>query len=262
MGDAPLCDVCGHITIRNGSCYKCLNCGNSLGAADRASAEREGPAVRRCCSTAITRSWRRSETRAGAGRALDAVDRGRPVHHDRPPRGSLPGRERVAGPIGRPGRAASQRRLLVSRRVEHVPRDQGPRFPPASPPRFRDGHRRAARVRGPFRFARGDRSLRRGRHAMAHHRVGDPAFRDVPTGGRRGHQRPRAIPDLAQPATAVEDGPGALLDAVGRGDPHGGCRGRLGDGGRHRRRPRRASRSSSAARLVGDHTPARTSPSG
>jgi ribonucleoside-diphosphate reductase alpha chain len=31
MGDAPICDVCGHITIRNGSCYKCLNCGNSLG---------------------------------------------------------------------------------------------------------------------------------------------------------------------------------------------------------------------------------------
>jgi ribonucleoside-diphosphate reductase alpha chain len=31
MGDAPFCDVCGHITIRNGSCYKCLNCGNSLG---------------------------------------------------------------------------------------------------------------------------------------------------------------------------------------------------------------------------------------
>jgi ribonucleoside-diphosphate reductase alpha chain len=31
MGDAPLCDVCGHITIRNGACYKCLNCGNSLG---------------------------------------------------------------------------------------------------------------------------------------------------------------------------------------------------------------------------------------
>ena len=30
-GDAPLCDVCGHITIRNGTCYKCLNCGNSLG---------------------------------------------------------------------------------------------------------------------------------------------------------------------------------------------------------------------------------------
>ncbi|WMJ73652.1 vitamin B12-dependent ribonucleotide reductase [Cytophagaceae bacterium ABcell3] len=31
MGDAPICDVCGHITIRNGTCYKCLNCGNSLG---------------------------------------------------------------------------------------------------------------------------------------------------------------------------------------------------------------------------------------
>jgi ribonucleoside-diphosphate reductase alpha chain len=30
-GDAPLCDHCGHITIRNGTCYKCLNCGNSLG---------------------------------------------------------------------------------------------------------------------------------------------------------------------------------------------------------------------------------------
>jgi ribonucleoside-diphosphate reductase alpha chain len=30
-GDAPLCDQCGHITIRNGTCYKCLNCGNSLG---------------------------------------------------------------------------------------------------------------------------------------------------------------------------------------------------------------------------------------
>ncbi|MEX2424394.1 MAG: vitamin B12-dependent ribonucleotide reductase [Acidimicrobiia bacterium] len=31
MGDAPLCDECGHITVRNGSCFKCLNCGNSLG---------------------------------------------------------------------------------------------------------------------------------------------------------------------------------------------------------------------------------------
>ncbi len=30
-GDAPICDLCGHITIRNGTCYKCLNCGNSLG---------------------------------------------------------------------------------------------------------------------------------------------------------------------------------------------------------------------------------------
>jgi ribonucleoside-diphosphate reductase alpha chain len=31
MGDAPMCDICGHITVRNGTCYKCLNCGNSLG---------------------------------------------------------------------------------------------------------------------------------------------------------------------------------------------------------------------------------------
>ncbi len=30
MGDAPVC-TCGSITVRNGSCYKCLNCGNSLG---------------------------------------------------------------------------------------------------------------------------------------------------------------------------------------------------------------------------------------
>ena len=31
MGDAPPCDGCGHTTVRNGSCYKCLNCGNSMG---------------------------------------------------------------------------------------------------------------------------------------------------------------------------------------------------------------------------------------
>jgi len=31
MGDAPPCDTCGHITVRNGNCYKCLNCGASLG---------------------------------------------------------------------------------------------------------------------------------------------------------------------------------------------------------------------------------------
>jgi ribonucleoside-diphosphate reductase alpha chain len=31
MGDAPLCDTCGHITVRNGSCYRCLNCGASKG---------------------------------------------------------------------------------------------------------------------------------------------------------------------------------------------------------------------------------------
>lgn len=31
MGDAPPCDACGHTTVRNGACYKCLNCGNSMG---------------------------------------------------------------------------------------------------------------------------------------------------------------------------------------------------------------------------------------
>jgi len=31
MGDAPACDACGAITVRNGTCYKCLNCGNSMG---------------------------------------------------------------------------------------------------------------------------------------------------------------------------------------------------------------------------------------
>lgn len=31
VGDAPACDVCGTITVRSGTCYKCLNCGNSMG---------------------------------------------------------------------------------------------------------------------------------------------------------------------------------------------------------------------------------------
>jgi len=31
MGDAPFCDTCGHTTVRNGTCYKCVNCGNSMG---------------------------------------------------------------------------------------------------------------------------------------------------------------------------------------------------------------------------------------
>ncbi len=29
--DAPPCDVCGTITVRSGTCHKCLNCGNSMG---------------------------------------------------------------------------------------------------------------------------------------------------------------------------------------------------------------------------------------
>ncbi len=31
MGDAPACSECGTITVRNGTCYRCLNCGTSMG---------------------------------------------------------------------------------------------------------------------------------------------------------------------------------------------------------------------------------------
>ena len=31
QSDAPACDNCGAITVRNGNCYLCHNCGNSLG---------------------------------------------------------------------------------------------------------------------------------------------------------------------------------------------------------------------------------------
>jgi len=31
MEDAPACDLCGAITVRNGACYRCYNCGNSMG---------------------------------------------------------------------------------------------------------------------------------------------------------------------------------------------------------------------------------------
>jgi len=31
QSDAPACNTCGHITVRSGTCYKCMNCGNSLG---------------------------------------------------------------------------------------------------------------------------------------------------------------------------------------------------------------------------------------
>jgi ribonucleoside-diphosphate reductase alpha chain len=29
--DAPACADCGAITVRSGSCYKCLNCGATTG---------------------------------------------------------------------------------------------------------------------------------------------------------------------------------------------------------------------------------------
>jgi hypothetical protein len=31
QGDAPSCMDCGAIMVRNGSCYKCLNCGSTSG---------------------------------------------------------------------------------------------------------------------------------------------------------------------------------------------------------------------------------------
>ncbi len=31
MGDAPVCQSCGHMTVRNGSCYVCLTCGDTTG---------------------------------------------------------------------------------------------------------------------------------------------------------------------------------------------------------------------------------------
>jgi ribonucleoside-diphosphate reductase alpha chain len=31
MTDAPTCPSCGHVAVRNGACFKCLNCGESLG---------------------------------------------------------------------------------------------------------------------------------------------------------------------------------------------------------------------------------------
>jgi ribonucleoside-diphosphate reductase alpha chain len=31
LDDSPACDICGSITVRNGTCYKCYNCGNSMG---------------------------------------------------------------------------------------------------------------------------------------------------------------------------------------------------------------------------------------
>jgi ribonucleoside-diphosphate reductase alpha chain len=27
QSDAPACNTCGHITVRSGTCYKCMNCG-------------------------------------------------------------------------------------------------------------------------------------------------------------------------------------------------------------------------------------------
>jgi len=31
QADAPACDTCGTLTVRSGTCYKCMNCGASMG---------------------------------------------------------------------------------------------------------------------------------------------------------------------------------------------------------------------------------------
>jgi len=31
QSDAPACDNCGALTVRCGTCYRCFNCGNSMG---------------------------------------------------------------------------------------------------------------------------------------------------------------------------------------------------------------------------------------
>jgi adenosylcobalamin-dependent ribonucleoside-diphosphate reductase len=31
FNDAPICNMCGHITVRSGTCFKCMNCGTDLG---------------------------------------------------------------------------------------------------------------------------------------------------------------------------------------------------------------------------------------
>lgn len=31
MGDAPICNICGAICVRNGSCFRCLTCGQTTG---------------------------------------------------------------------------------------------------------------------------------------------------------------------------------------------------------------------------------------
>ncbi len=31
MGDSPVCTVCGAIMTRNGSCYRCNECGSTSG---------------------------------------------------------------------------------------------------------------------------------------------------------------------------------------------------------------------------------------
>ena len=31
LGDAPVCVICGSLMVRNGSCYRCMECGSTSG---------------------------------------------------------------------------------------------------------------------------------------------------------------------------------------------------------------------------------------
>jgi ribonucleoside-diphosphate reductase alpha chain len=31
LGDAPACQICGSLMVRNGSCYRCMECGSTSG---------------------------------------------------------------------------------------------------------------------------------------------------------------------------------------------------------------------------------------
>jgi len=31
LGDAPVCQSCGSLMVRNGSCYRCMECGSTSG---------------------------------------------------------------------------------------------------------------------------------------------------------------------------------------------------------------------------------------
>ncbi len=73
---------------------------------------------------------------------------------------------------------------------------------------------------GSLRLAGGDGQIRRRGRAMADHRIGHPALRDVPISStENGHNPLELFPDLAQPPARVEDGARLLLDAVERGHP-------------------------------------------
>ena len=61
QADAPPCPTCGSITVRNGACYKCVNCGSTTGCSERRGA----------------RAAERHPRRLAAGRERHADDAGR-----------------------------------------------------------------------------------------------------------------------------------------------------------------------------------------